>query len=218
VDVERTILHWVTCRWHAPWIAKPLELVQHWVVGAALLGLGAAIVALRDRRRALRVLIAGGVGAGLALAIGTGMWHAIGRLRPCAPESYPRFLRTPDEWATCADHEDALALRSHGSRRPSFPSHHGLTAGAFAMALWLGWRPVGIAAWLVALWVGYGRLYLGKHWPSDVVAGLAMGAVIAWLVWRVAPGWLRRLGLGHLARAEAPLPEPALPPPRAPGT
>ena len=49
MDIERTILHWVTCRWHVPWIVRPLEFVQHWLVGAALLFLGAAIVALRDR-------------------------------------------------------------------------------------------------------------------------------------------------------------------------
>ncbi len=31
-----------------------------------------------------------------------------------------------------------------------------------------------VAAALVAF-VGFGRLYLGLHWPSDVLAGWAMG-------------------------------------------
>jgi membrane-associated phospholipid phosphatase len=210
-DWERAVLHLVTCRWHAPWVTAPLDLLQQWEVGLVLLVLGAAIVALRDRRRAFRALVAGGVGAGVALAIGTGLWYAIGRARPGAPDVYPRILRTPAEWETCADDSRALALRSHGSKRPSFPSHHGLTAGAFAMALWLGWRPLGIAAWLVALVVGYGRLYFGKHWPSDVVAGLALGALLAWAAWRSAPAIFRLAGLRWL---DPPLAPPArLPPP-----
>jgi membrane-associated phospholipid phosphatase len=54
--------------------------------------------------------------------------------------------------------------------------------------------------------VGLGRLYWGKHWPSDVVGSLVIGTVAAWIGWRVAPTLLRRLPFGGRA--------PALPPVR----
>ena len=71
-----------------------------------------------------------------------------------------------------------------------FPSGHAVFAAAFLGALmWLAgrWRPldgraalrwsvIGVLA-LTVLAVGASRVYLGVHWPSDVIAGLLFGAV-----------------------------------------
>jgi membrane protein DedA with SNARE-associated domain/membrane-associated phospholipid phosphatase len=76
----------------------------------------------------------------------------------------------------------------------AFPSEHAAQAVAFyAMAaLLLGTqgralRRVGVwaAAVVVALVVGYSRLYLGAHWLSDVLAGFCVGATWVALVWAV---------------------------------
>jgi undecaprenyl-diphosphatase len=68
----------------------------------------------------------------------------------------------------------------------SFPSGHALAAATFfpllAWDLTRASRPrarvlavcVGV---LLSLCVGLGRLYLGVHWPSDVLAGWAIGAL-----------------------------------------
>jgi len=40
--------------------------------------------------------------------------------------------------------------------------------------------------WFMPLWgvlILYSRIYLGKHYPSDVIAGAALGFLIAWLVY-----------------------------------
>jgi undecaprenyl-diphosphatase len=66
--------------------------------------------------------------------------------------------------------------------RFSFPSGH--TAAAFSMAIALSavspWFVPGML--LLAIVVGYGRLYLGVHYPLDVGAGAALGLVTGSLV------------------------------------
>ena len=64
----------------------------------------------------------------------------------------------------------------------SFPSGH--TAGAFAVATSLSiinpkWYVV-IPSFTWASMVGYSRLYLGVHYPTDVMAGAILGAGTAW--------------------------------------
>ena len=56
---------------------------------------------------------------------------------------------------------------------------------------------VGLAV-LISLVVGISRIYLGVHWPSDVIAGWALGAAWALLCWSLAL-WLQvrgRIGSG----------------------
>jgi undecaprenyl-diphosphatase len=78
----------------------------------------------------------------------------------------------------------------------SFPSGHAL-AGMSLYPL-LGWivlrtRPRGrwlgfAAGVVVGIFVGVGRLYLGVHWPTDVLAGWALGLALS----GAAVVWLRR--------------------------
>lgn len=76
----------------------------------------------------------------------------------------------------------------------SFPSGHALMATvvwlllAFVIADAVGRRAV--RRWMVAIAlviafaVGVGRVYLGVHWPSDVVAAWGLGIVWVWLLRR----------------------------------
>jgi undecaprenyl-diphosphatase len=53
---------------------------------------------------------------------------------------------------------------------------------------------------LVAFWIGFGRLYLGVHWPSDVLAGWALGALQALVAIRWVSGQAAADGLGPQGR------------------
>jgi len=66
---------------------------------------------------------------------------------------------------------------------PSFPSGHTSTAFATATTLSLEFKKwyVVVPAYAWAAGVGYSRMYLGEHYPTDVLAGAVVGAGSAWL-------------------------------------
>lgn len=59
--------------------------------------------------------------------------------------------------------------------RFSFPSGHTAAAFALAIAMFGAIPMVAPALVLVAILVGYGRMYLGVHYPIDVLAGVFVG-------------------------------------------
>lgn len=69
-----------------------------------------------------------------------------------------------------------------GSGGGSFPSNHALN-NAMAAVL-LSWRFPSMAWlwWLVAAAIMVSRIYVGVHWPSDVLAGAVIGAAWGWIL------------------------------------
>ena len=100
--------------------------------------------------------------------------------------------------------DPATRLLIHHTADNSFPSDHATLA--FAVGATIVWwrRVMGLAALVAAFLIAFARVFVGVHWPEDVVAGamtgLLVGTVMAWsvpllkrpqrLVTRAFPPWL----------------------------
>ena len=77
----------------------------------------------------------------------------------------------------------------HRRSNSSFPSSHAANAFTLAAVITRRWRRAAIPAWLAAAFVAMSRIYLDRHWLSDVAFALALGVGGAWL----AAWWMRFL-------------------------
>lgn len=114
----------------------------------------------------------------VAVALNQPVVHLVDRARPYA--AHPHVL-----------------VLAHRSADASFPSDHAVLAGSVAAALWLLDRRFALVATLVGLTLALSRVYVGAHYPGDVLAGLAVGALIALVGWAALGRHLTRL-LGRL--------------------
>jgi undecaprenyl-diphosphatase len=138
-------------------IADP---VQAYVGAAELLFLGMLVLALlfAPTRRAA---VAAGLSAGLALALAQVVSHLVNRPRP--------FVAHPG-----AVH----VLLQHASDS-GFPSDHATAAFAIGAALFLRHRRWGLVTLVAAAVLAVGRVAVGVHYPSDVLAGAVLGSLAA---------------------------------------
>ncbi|WP_367130256.1 phosphatase PAP2 family protein [Saccharothrix sp. HUAS TT1] len=78
----------------------------------------------------------------------------------------------------------------------SFPSNHSAIAGAAAVGLALAWRELRGLAVVLAVLMAFSRVFVGAHYPHDVLAGLLLGAVVAWVAIRLLTDRATALAVG----------------------
>lgn len=85
----------------------------------------------------------------------------------------------------------AVDLRTHQHSGSSFPSNHSANIFAAATVLTLYSPPLWPFYFFIAGSVAYSRVYVGVHFPFDVLAGAFIGTCIALLIYRIFRKWLR---------------------------
>jgi undecaprenyl-diphosphatase len=113
---------------------------------------------LRSWRRAALAAV---LSAGVALAIAKVVSEVVDRARP--------FVVDPS----------GVHLFSGHAADAGFPSDHATGAFAVAMAIYLRNRLWGSVALVAAAVLGVGRVAIGVHFPSDVLAGAVLGCGVA---------------------------------------
>lgn len=152
-----------------------LDVVMPFVTGNAnVLFLPLVVwVVLKDRGKALLPIAAAALAVACADAGGNLLKELIGRQRPCNVLEGVNLLRacTPSY---------------------SMPSNHAINAFAFAGAFTF-LRPGRVNTLFLAVgaMVGISRVYVGVHYPGDVLAGAVLGMAFAYASGKFCTVWLR---------------------------
>lgn len=85
---------------------------------------------------------------------------------------------------TKRDRPDTSDLRFRYLDSYSFPSGHATTSFgmAYMLAYFYPFLPVQLAAFAAAGLIGFSRVYLGEHYPSDVLSGALLGMLLSALL------------------------------------
>lgn len=179
MNLDSTILLWINGH-HTEWLDVVMWYVSKsstWIVLYVLL-VGLVVYKFRSWKSVLLILLGFGVAVGLSDFITSGMikpW--VCRLRPT--------------------HEPALAgmvhlVNGYTGGLYGFCSSHAANTMACGLLFSLIWRNKIATAGLMT-WVAlncYSRMYLGVHYPLDILCGLLIGALVAAVVYQALARWV----------------------------
>jgi len=180
MTLDQDILVWINQGWAHPWTDRLFV----WVSGREsfalpLLVAMLVLLAWRYRSDGVRLWITMLLVMLLGDALGNVLKHLLGQYRPCY-DFYQALRPVPGASWPCS------------SKASGMPSNHALNYFAVLGFLAMTTRRRLLACNLagVAILVGLSRIYLGKHYPLQVLAGAALG-----IAWGTTASWL---GLRYL--------------------
>lgn len=147
-----------------PWLHAPMRIFAQYgvVLFAALLLLSWWAARRAAGSRPMAAALWAPVGTLVAIGLNQPISNLVAEPRP--------YMRFP--------HALVLVARSTDF---SFPSDHAVMAGAVAAGVLLTHRRLGLVTLFAAVVMAFARVYVGAHFPRDVLAGLVFGALISTL-------------------------------------
>ena len=174
-NLDFSMLRAINKNEHPNW-DKTMKITSASVYPAMAVAPGSLILSgyINDDKIMMRNGIKTGVAIGFNMLLTSGLKYAINRPRP--------YVQYPDD----------IVKRTH-SGKYSFPSGHTSTAFATATALTLSTKKwyVALPSYAYACAVGYSRMRLGVHFPSDVLGGMVIGIGSSLLVFQIDK-WMQK--------------------------
>lgn len=162
---------------HTGWLQPAMKLYT--VAGIGLLVLIAIYAWWGARSRGNRTVMAAlvwlGIGSAVSVACGLALKQVFQENRPCQVIHVATVEACP------------------GPTDYSFPSDHATVAFALAAGLWIVARKLGVIAVILATVEGFSRVYLGQHYPHDILAAAILSAIVMFAGWSLARRPLTRL-------------------------
>jgi len=199
--MDQTLFIWINSKMAGPLLDRLMApfsaSLLPWVPWLLLVIVGVMIFGcFKSRAMVVVALVTVGLCDGVVVY---GIKKAVGRLRPNQVETVRRveLQRTePRFLAIWKQPTVRLSVPRGGERKGrSFPSGHTANHFAVAAVLALFYRRWGWLYGLVALTVGFSRIYVGVHWPSDVFASIFVGTGVGILGVAAAESLWRWVGL-----------------------
>lgn len=157
------------------WGLQVATVVTAMGYGLADAGIAATLLVIGLKTGRSREALAGRLGLSAVIVSGLSgqlFKHLFCRARPLTEKSGEFFSEFP--------------CLGKGAGFISFPSGHSVTAFALAFVLARTYPRYVVLFYGLAVLVALSRVYLAKHFPSDVVAGAVVGILAGWVVCRVA--------------------------------
>lgn len=207
--MDQQILFLINHAWALPWLDPVMAAASSWDVWWPFLILAGGLVLVFGGFRGRAMVFAAAVSVGVTdgLVVDT-LKDIVGRPRP---HEVVRGVRTLDlEKATPRVLAIGRPLKVEYSqpgilppRGNSFPSGHAANNFAFATVFVLFFRRWGWLAYFPAALVAYSRIYVGSHWPLDVIVSCLIGAGIACLTVAALDGLWRAYAGRRFPRLQA---------------
>ena len=106
------------------------------------------------------------------------MWLAIALTFIVVDDGVKKFANRPRPFEV----DRSIQLIDARPDSPSFPSNHAAMAIAGALAGTRMMPVAGFVLWPLAIVISISRVYLGLHWPTDVIVGAVCGFAVTWFV------------------------------------